>query len=182
MAIDYCGREIVVPQTSQPVPLPSPPPYPSATIKQESQYRHAGKERHHYCEEEYAHVVLCYRECESDPVPAMVSDCEVALCAAGSIREQYEVQVRPGYVLERKSPFPDVIEGRRISYDAIVDYVTRPCRALPKDCCIPLANIRLRDSDTGWEPEVDIYVRPIVYTNRLLYNLILSLVREGESE
>jgi hypothetical protein len=75
-----------------------------------------------------------------------------------------------------------VIDGRRISHAAIVDYVTRGCRALPDDCCVPLANIRLRHGNKGWEPEVDISVRPIVYNNRLLFDLIQSLVNKEDTE
>jgi hypothetical protein len=171
VAIDSCGREIIVTQASQPVPLLPFPPYPGAMAKPKGQHRYQGKERRNYCEEEYAHAGLCYRECDSDPVPVIVSDCEVALCAAGSIRERYEVQIKKGYAPERKSTFPDMIEGGRISYHAIVDWVTKPCRALPDDCCIPLANILLRDAGDHWEPEIDIYIRPIIYTNRLLFDL-----------
>jgi hypothetical protein len=103
------------------------------------------------------------------------------VCAAGSIRERYKVEVRGGHAPERASNFPDVITGRRINYNAIVEYVTRPCRPLPEDCCIPLANVLLRDTGQGWEPEIDINCRPIVYTNRLLYDLLISLLKE-ESE
>jgi hypothetical protein len=60
--------------------------------------------------------------------------------------------------------------------------VTRGCRALPDDCCVPLANIRLKDSDNGWEPEVDITIRPIVYNNRMLFDLIRSLVEKEETD
>ena len=127
-------------------------------------------------------MVLCYHECESDPVPALAGDCETAtLCAAGSLREQYTVEVRAGYAQERVSNFPDVITGRRINYSAIVEYVTRPCRPLPSDCCLPLANVRLRDTGQGWEPEIDINCRPIIYNNRLLYDLLVSLVRQEET-
>jgi hypothetical protein len=151
---------------------------------QNYQSRSQENPEHHgnYCEEEYAHVVLCYHECESDPVPALAGDCEtVTLCAAGSIREQYKIEVRAGYAPERVSAFPDVITGRRINYSAIIEYVTRPCRTLPDDCCIPLANVRLRDTGQGWEPEIDINCRPIVYNNRLLYDLLISLVKHEEN-
>lgn len=184
LAIDRCGREIIVAEPSRPVELPPMPPYQADTAKPENQARYQGRpERHVYCEDEYAHVVLCYHECESDPVPALGGDCEtVTLCAAGSIREQYRVEVREGYAPERASSFPDVITGRRINYSAIVEYVTRACRPLPDDCCIPLANVRLRDSGHGWEPEIDINCRPIVYNNRLLYDLLVSLVKHEETE
>lgn len=187
VAIDRCGREIVVTKPSQPVELPPLPPHPSDDQEykpqNEAKYQHRKYEQHEYCDEEYAHVLLCYHECESDPVRAVAGDCEtVAVCVSGSVREQYEVTVREGCAAERKSNFPDVIEGRRISYAAIVDYVTRGCRALPDDCCIPLADIRLKYADKGWEPEVDITIRPIVYNNRLLFDLIQSLVSKEEAE
>jgi hypothetical protein len=183
VAIDRCGREIIVTKPSSPVELPPRPPHESEKEGYEPRYSSKYEQHHNYCEEEYAYVVLCYHECESDPVRAVAGDCEtVAFCVPGSIREQYEVTVREGFAPERKSNFPDVIEGRRISHAAIVDYVTRGCRALPEDCCVPLANIRLKDSDDGWEPEVDITIRPIVYNNRLLFDLIRSLVYKEETE
>lgn len=182
VAIDRCGHEIIVTRTSKPVELPQRPQHDSENAGYQARYS-SKREHHDYCEEEYAHVVLCYHECESDPVRAVAGDCEaVAFCVPGSIREQYEVTVRERYAPERKSNFPDVIDRRRISYAAIADYVTRGCRALPDDCCVPLANIRLKDSDDGWEPEVDITIRPIVYNNRLLFDLIRSLVEKNETE
>jgi hypothetical protein len=54
----------------------------------------------------------------------------------------------------------------------------RPCPGF----CIPLANILLVAEENQWEPEPDITIRPIVYTNRLLYELIQSLVHEEEAE
>jgi hypothetical protein len=184
-AIDRCGREIVVAHQSKPITLPPMPSHESDKSpppEQSEQYRER-HERHDYCEEEYAHVVLCYHECPSDPVPVMAGDCEtVTMCASGSVRERYELKIREGFAPERKTNFPDVIDGRRINYTAIVDYVTRGCRQPPDDCCIPLANIRLKDSPAGWEPEPDIGCRQIVYTNRLLFELLMSLVRKEESE
>lgn len=180
VAIDRCGREIIAAQSSSPEALPDFPPYP-VMEKGKGESKKDIKKQYEQCKEEYTYyVALCYRECESDPVPAMVSDCEVAMCAPGSIRETYEIEIKKGHIPEKKSTFPDVIEGGRINYCTIIDRVTKPCRSLPSDCCIPLANILLRDSDTGWEPEIDIYIRPIVYTNQLLFELILSLVHEEE--
>jgi hypothetical protein len=186
LAIDRCGREIVVAAPSRPVPLPPKPPHDSEEGKYNYEQKDKEQRRHErrdYCNDDYAHVVLCYHECETDPVPTMAGDCEsVSLCASGAVREQYMVDVREGGAPERRTGFPDVIEGKRISYAAIVDYVTKGCRALPDDCCIPLANVLLRDTDKGWEPEIDINVRPIVYTNRLLFDLIQSLVNKEEAE
>jgi len=179
LAIDRCGHEIIVPESSRPVELPRLPPYGHDSPKQSRQFRYEGRlERHDYCADEYAHVVLCFLECPSDPTPVLTGDCESEVCAPSTIRERYKVAVREGEAPDRPSNFPDVITGRRINYSAIVEYVTRPCRPCPEDCCLPLANVLLRDTGQGWEPEIDITCRPIVYTNRLLYDLLVALVKE----
>jgi|ERR1044072_3291059 hypothetical protein len=191
LAIDRCGREIIVPSRSQPVELPELPPY----SKQDTEIgfqgragdRHYGQgehKRYHFCREPYAHVLLCYHECESDPVPAMAGDCDtVARCTSGSIREQYRVEVREGFAPVRTNIFPtNIVDDGLINYDSLVDYVMDGCRRFPDDCCIPLANIELRDVNDEWQPRVDNGIRPIVYTNRLLFHLINSLARGDELE
>ena len=192
LAIDRCGREIIVATRSPRQLLPDLPPYePDRSAKGLRGGRDADRykrqeeyERHYYCEIPFAHVVLCYHECKTDPVPALASDCESeAWCASGSIREEYAIEIRDGFAPIRQSFFPrNVVEGGAINYGALVDFVTSSCRALPADCCIPLANVELRETDDGWEPEIDNSIRPIVYTNRLLYQLINSLTRKSEEE
>jgi len=107
---------------------------------------------------------------------------EVAVCSAGSIREQYRVEVKRGFARPPK-PFPeDIVEDGEIVYDRLADYVSSSCRSIPDNCCLPLANIELREDHNGWRPEVDNSIRPIVYTNRLLFHLIDSLARGDEDE
>ncbi len=181
LAIDRCGREIIVPKPSAEKPLGE---FKDADEASESAigqkfYRkdQKGKED---CDDKFKHVVLCYHECESDPAPIQTGDCEaIEKCASGSIRERYKIEIREGRAPKRLRNFPDVIAGRRISYSAIADVVTRGCRSLPTDCCIPLANVELLENDCK---RVDIAVRPIVYTNRLLFELLVSLVEEEETE
>lgn len=191
LAIDRCGREIIVTARSPRQLLPDLPPYESDKSAkgfrggEVDRYRRQEEyERHYYCEIPFAHVVLCYHECKTDPAPALASDCESEVwCASGSIREQYAIEIRDGFAPLRHPLLPrNVVEGGAIDYDALADYVTNSCRALPDDCCIPLANIELRESDDGWQPEIDNSVRPIVYTNRLLYQLINSLTRKSAEE
>ena len=182
VAIDRCGREIVVPKRSRAVRLPDFPPFQPPPPRQDRKGPNQREGGGHYCEEEYAHVVLCYHECEADPAPALVPQCGPAQCVASTIHERYEVQVRAGFAPKPASNFPDVIEGQRVSYNAIVDYVTRPCPALPADCCLALANIHLRGAGDHWVPEADIYVRPIVFNNRLLYNLLVALATSSAGE
>lgn len=182
LAIDRCGREIIVPDQSQPVALPEMPDYGEDVKRHE--YRGRNQQKHElYCEIPYAHVLLCYHECPSDPTPAMAGDCEsVAICSSGSIREQYTIEIKRGFAAERKAYFPR-FSGGRIDYDDLVEFVSRTsCRALPDDCCIPLANIHLKDTGDHWRAEPDITIRPIVYTNRLLFHLIQALSAPGEAE
>jgi len=65
----------------------------------------------------------------------------------------------------------------RVNYYALVERVTRGCPNLPSDLCIPIANIRLPEGDAQLEvSDIDISPRPIVYTNDLLFDIILGLV------
>jgi len=191
LAIDRCGREIIVASRSPRVDLPELPPYSEKYSEAGFQGRvdsnyHGYQEhkRYHHCREPYAYVVLCYHECESDPVPAMAGDCDtVARCASGSIREQYRVEIKDGFAPVRPNTFPtNIVDDGLINYDILVDYVMSGCRRFPDDCCIPLANIELRDINNAWQPMVDNGIRPIVYTNRLLFHLIDSLARGDELE
>jgi hypothetical protein len=70
-----------------------------------------------------------------------------------------------------------------LSYAVLASYVANlafddPC----PDCCIPLANIRVPDPGKPYDQNqnVDISVRPIVYTNDLLYEIILA-IKQGPS-
>lgn len=181
-AIDRRGNEVIVPATSKPVELPPRPEYDKGMTRPDYQRKNQSKQEL-YCELPYAHVVICYHECKGDPVPTMAGDCEsVQLCASGSIREQYTIEVRERFAPERKSNFPRAVGGR-IDYEDLVEYVSRTsCRPLPDDGCLPLANIHLRDTGEGWEPEVDISIRAIVYNNRLLFQLIQALAQTGETD
>lgn len=187
-AIDRCGREIIVASPSKPYPLPECPPYDDSKKKgyqdqKRTKQQQEPDQRPYYCEVPFAHVVLCYHECESDPTPAMAGDCEtVSLCASGSVREQYSIEIRDGFAPKRESNFPrDILYGREINYRALVDYLMDSCRPYPDDCCIPLANIELVEGDYAWNPEIDNSIRPIVYTNRLLWELIRSLATNEEA-
>jgi hypothetical protein len=182
LAIDRCGHEIIVASPSHPVLLTDIPPYPSKTQSEGYQSR---SQRPEYCELPYKHVVLCYHECLSDPVPALANDCgDADLCAPGSIRERYSVSLRDKHVQKRKSDLPkDIVSHGKIDHDALTTWVSRQgCRPRPDDCCIPLANIHLKDVGAGWEPEIDISIRRVVYTNRLLFDLLNAMTTSEEME
>jgi hypothetical protein len=172
VAIDKWGREIIVPNPSDPVDLPAVPAQEDDTKEQKAP------------EDTFVHICLCFHECTSDPVPALAGNCETEVfCAPSAIREQYRIAIKDGTAPEIATDcsIPDVISGDRINYPALALHVTRPCPELPADPCIPLANVRLPSSGARCQPnDIDITVRPIVYTNDLLYELILALMNEGQ--
>lgn len=133
------------------------------------------------------HVLLCYHECTAEPTPVLAGDCrDEEPCQPGLIRERYTIELRPGCLPPRqlKLRIPDVIgSDGRVDYGELVKEVSRPCPC-PEDPCVPLANLHLDlDHESGCchHREIDLSVRPIVYTNHLLAQLILSAVTEARS-
>jgi hypothetical protein len=129
----------------------------------------------------YVNVSLCYHECQTEPVPAMGGDCDTqSLCSPGAIAERYCITVNPGRLAPARttSRLADVIVGGALSYAALANYVTSlGCQSPCPDCCIPLANIRIPDPGQKYDPNksIDISVRPICYTNDLLYEMLLAM-------
>jgi len=205
VAIDKWGREIIVPERTHPIPIPdyllapeggqgygqkggqgydqgggqeggqgySKPPRPG--------YGHGGEERE---EEGVFRVMLCYHECESDPMPVLAGDCgTVEECAAGSIRERYRITFKEGPAppIRLHCRIPDLFHGDRLDYEALAKHVSEGCPEPPADPCIPLAN--LRPGEDGCDPErIDITIRPIVYANDLLLEIILSQLEEERDD
>jgi len=181
-AIDKWGREIVVPAETGPITIPPellPPPSEPPEEKKDQQYQGENKKKY---EDVWIKVMLCYHECEGDPVPVMAGDCcETEVCAPSTIREQYRITFKEG----RSKPvntacaIPDFVPRERIDYPAIVRWVTDSCSELPANPCITLANIRVSGGGHHCNDDnIDINIRPIVYSNDLLYNLILSLLSD----
>jgi len=199
VALDKWGREIIVPNATGPIVIPAellPPPADYRKTEgeygQTEQYgqkeEYGQQRRPRYGEDDkkeeaWIKVMLCYHECESDPVPVMAGDCgETEMCVAGAIREQYRITFREGRSkqVNTECAIPDFVPRERIDYPSIVRWVTDGCPQLPSNPCITLANIRVSDGGHQCEQDnIDINVRPIVYSNDLLYNLILSLLTEN---
>jgi hypothetical protein len=107
----------------------------------------------------------------------------------GTVREQYCLDVRPGCV--RPVPLACSLEkvgfSGQIDYTQLVRWVTeyKPCLKLPKEPCIPLANIPVDPDECKCQCEeesIDISIRPIVFSNRLLWDLLLCLESEGTEQ
>jgi hypothetical protein len=190
VAIDKWGREIIVPEATPPIPIPEyllkpagdrpeePPPYGNQDQRQGGYGNH-----HHHEDEGVIRVLLCYHECESDPTPVMGGDCgAVDECAAGSIRERYRITFKEGPAppIHLQCRIPDLFRGNRLDYEALVRHVSEGCPNPAANPCIPLANIRVGSRGHDCDPDrIDITVRPIVYTNDLLLEVVLSMMAEG---
>lgn len=118
----------------------------------------------------------------------MGGDCDTqALCAPGAIRESYRIEVKEGKCNSARttSRITDIIVNGSLNYAALANFVTsQGCQNGCSDCCcIPLANIRIPDPGQTYDPanSIDISVRPICYTNDLLYEMILAM-RPGQSQ
>lgn len=181
VAIDKWGREIIVPKQIGPIAIPDElMPRPGGQY--EEQARHIKQEPE---EEGCVQVLICYHECESDPIPVLAGDCNNSQpCAPSTIREQYRVSFEEGCAepYHAECRIPDVISGGRIDYATLAKWVSLPCPEPPRDPCILLANVRLPDLEEGHhcDPDnIDITVRPIVYSNDLLFELLLAAVTEA---
>ncbi len=182
-ALDKWGREIIVPKSIGPLAVPADlltqPKRAEVEITKQVEHEHR-----HEAEGNHVTVVLCYHECESDPAPVLAGDCSsVQPCEAGVIREQFRIDFRAGAAppIEMECRYPDVIEGRDLDYKMLAQWITKGCGGLPADPCIPLANLRLTEEKDGYgcdAENIDISVRPIVYTNDVLFDLLLSMLHE----
>jgi hypothetical protein len=173
-AIDKWGREIVVPEATRPLAIP--PEVASEAAEHRTADDPAGVVR----------VMLCYHQCESDPVPVLAGDCgTVDECEAGTLRERYRVVFKPGPAppVHLGCRVPDVIFDNKIDYEALTKWVSGGVPELAVDPCIALANVRLTpEGGHACDPDrIDITVRPLVYSNDLLFEIILALLaRESD--
>ena len=200
VAIDRWGREIVVPARTASIPIPpalvermcgrTGEPEKGdgggrAESDQESEQR-PGYEQKYPRDEAWVTVVLCYHECETDPVAVLAGDCSTSTpCAPGAIKEQYRITFEPGKAEapELSCRFPDVLAQGELDYAALARWITRECPAPPRNPCIPLANVRLDcDRDHCAVDDIDITVRPVVFGNDILIDILTRIVEEGRSD
>lgn len=181
-AIDDLGREIIVPTSSQPMD----PRQPTDACGRPSGDRITGAETVHIC--------LAYHECEDEPVPVLVGDCDArGGCAPSLIRERYRIIVRKGAppginpTCGLQNPFAPPPAGQPSPlHFALVNRISQPCAEPQGDPCVVLAQISLPEGDAAiTDGMIDLSFRPIIYGNELLFELLLCLaqqVPDGEPE
>jgi hypothetical protein len=176
-ALDKWGREVLVTAPTAPLPLPDAPPVDGGTHGVDCE---CGPDD--VCPG-WRTIFLCYRECLTNPVPVLDPECgDMAACSPGTICERYELDLREGRqpAIEVECPVPDLVAGGRVNYPALANYVSGSCPPWPDDPCIALASVKLPVTGEPVAPDaIDIAVRPIVYTNDLLHDLLVCLTGKG---
>jgi hypothetical protein len=166
VAIDALGREIIVADdwAFDPSQLTDDAGNPSGETLEEGEVE----------------ICLAYRESPTDPVPVIVPDCDTADgCAHSTMREEFSVLVRRAGDL----PEPQGCGLTAFPLPADGALETLLCQRLRDACpealedsdhpCVPLARVTLPVS--GVESIAPCAGTPLVYNNRLLYELLLCL-------
>jgi len=187
LALDPWGRDIVVASDSKSIAI-APREDPSQDKDKKASYDAAGQQQE-YCdgEDDWVHVVICYRECATGPEPVLSAGCNGdPNCTYGTTRETYYIpEPRPGKApkLDFTPRFRDPFRSRPFDYCELAEWVTRscaPCIDEGQDPCLPLASVRRPASECDIE-DIDICVRPIVYGLDLLFEIMLAAGIEPQS-
>jgi hypothetical protein len=160
-AIDQWGREIIVPGTTRDLDLPTSPPV-----------------RQNPCDDGACYqLVICYYECSGSPEPSFGDECGSETCVPSMVQERYKLEWRSGKATEPTGDcMSELLSSDRISRKALAMQITRGCAGPACEPCLTLANLCIPIQGS---PDIDITVRPIVYTNDLLYSLIAGLNRQN---
>lgn len=180
IAIDKCGREIIVCQPSDPFLLPqqqppAPAPVPaSPAVPSSGAIASAGSAAvpaatmppstvvatpsmpNGDCNDTgvYKHLCICYHECPTDPSPALGGDCDTqSMCSPGAIREKYCLKLCDGRLCPASttSSLSSVLSNGNLNYGMLATYVTNlSCCAPATDCCLALANIQIPASGSQY--------------------------------
>jgi hypothetical protein len=161
-AFDPLGREIVVPETfpfdaSQPTDdagRPAGDPLNSGVVE----------------------VCLAYKEVPIDPVPVLVPDCDgEGDCAPATIREGFAVVVRAAAAAAAPAGcgLPTIpVPPAQGLHPLIAARVGATPLQPPADALVPIARIDLAAASIDVEAG-----RPLIYSNRILYELIVCLAQ-----
>jgi hypothetical protein len=159
LAIDASGREIIVPEAVS----------VDATQLTDAQGNPTGP----VSAGDTIAVCLCYAEARVNPVPVLVADCDnPGDCAPDLVREHFRLLVRPAPTVLAPPPSCPLPGDSWTATD--LDAQLRPlisadCSAVPADSCVPLAHF------TPSTNTLQTHVRPLIYGNRLLYQLLVCL-------
>jgi hypothetical protein len=163
VAIDPLGREIVVPE---------PVSAPLADL--------LGQEEG--SQEQAITLCLAYLECDVEPVPVLVGDCDTKeSCAPSTIRERYRLFVtkglpeEPGGISEEQCRliFPTTETDESFNRRQVACTTLSGACPVPSSECVVLATLSI---DENGVPTLDACrYRTTVYTNATLFDMLLCL-------
>lgn len=170
VALDGCGREIIVPVAHAALD----PSQPTDAL---------GNAVGDKLTDGQSTVYLCYTECDTELTEVWVSDCDgAAKTAASATEEKYRVIVRAGVpedqppalnADQRDAIFPaEPGEGfnRRVATEQALAIT---CGG-PAECCVALATVTLPHGDAQFSVDQYTY-RAEVFSNTVLFELIAAL-------
>lgn len=173
VAIDPLGREIIVPE-----------PYRLANLRQPTDCH--GKPSGGPIEGAATlYVCLCYHECNAEPVPVLVSDCDTRqACAANMVRERYcvrlctEIAPQPGLPCAGIFPVhPAKDFDRRLAAEKALSGAC-PDPAME---CVVLADVIL-PADPQGAVTMDLFAhRAVLVKNQTLFDLLICLTEQMEA-
>jgi hypothetical protein len=170
VALDRFGREIVVPRRTciDPWVLAGSCTSTTTTLPRDRQH--------------VVHVVLCYQECQSDFVPALVTDCRPEqACEPSTIVEGFCLVTREGEPPEVAEADPRLCEA--LNKGGSADEKRRrlceilsasACDVEHEDGCVVLATVVLEADGTIGKVS-PCQGRPQIYSNDLLFDLLLCV-------
>jgi len=178
VAIDGCGREIVVPEA-----IVTVDPWQTTDDSGRPTARLATAGAH------YVSLCLAYLECPTDFAPVLVTDCDTSnRTAPSTIMEKYAVLVRE--IKEgTPEPLPDALDSDLCAALAEADpeskrkgvcgvLSSRPCADDKSKACVTIVSkVTLTE---GRITEVDVCsARPVVYSNPELFEMLLCRAGGG---
>jgi hypothetical protein len=174
VALDRLGREIIVPEASRAFD----PRELTDACGQPAGERLEG--------EGVVTLCLAYHECESEPVPVLVSDCETKLdCAPSTVLERYKILIWEGAAqpIEPACGLPDLFtppDGSEI-HRRLVERASKACPEVEGPACVVLATVKLpAEGEAIADDMIDTSARPVVHTHELLFELLLCLAERVE--
>lgn len=174
LAIDGSGREIVL---SEPV-----------SINPRQPTNDQGEPEGTLIDAGLVELRLAYAETKADLVPVLVPDCDTSgNCAPSTIREGFRILVRqapdevprpPACNFPLQSPPPETPPQELLQL-LLCERTREKCSELPTDASIPLGQVTIESAAiSSIDPCVG---RQLVYSNALLYELILCLAERVQA-
>lgn len=168
VAIDPYGREIIVPA---PYCIENPTQPTDRLGRPQGEPLTSGE----------LTLCLAYQECDSEPVPVLVGDCDTSEdCAASTVRERYRIylreglpETRPGHINAEECAviFPENtdedFDRRATMTDTLGDICTEPDSE-----CVILGTVLVEDAEVTLDATT---YRTLTYSNQMLYDLLLCL-------